>query len=80
MQYDPVCGEDGVTYGNSCMAQSVKIAYTGECKEEVVDEPAPIACTREYMPVCANVQVQCITAPCFPVQETFANACTAKAA
>lgn len=80
MQYDPVCGEDGTTYGNACMAQSVKIAYTGECVEEVVDEPAPIACTREYMPVCANVQVQCIAAPCFPVQETFANRCVAEAA
>lgn len=80
MQYDPVCGEDGTTYGNACMAQSVKIAYTGECEEEIIDEPAPIACTREYMPVCANVQVQCITAPCFPVQETFANRCVAEAA
>lgn len=39
------------------------------------------ACTREYRPVCAKklVQVQCIRAPCNPIEEwaTYANACTA---
>ncbi|MDD2907181.1 MAG: hypothetical protein PHH98_00935 [Candidatus Gracilibacteria bacterium] len=34
-------------------------------------------CTLEYAPVCAEVQVQCIKAPCFPVNETFGNACMA---
>lgn len=33
------------------------------------------ACTKEYAPVCAEVQVQCITAPCPPIKETFSNKC-----
>jgi hypothetical protein len=35
------------------------------------------ACTREYMPVCAAVAVQCITTPCNPVPETYGNGCSA---
>lgn len=39
-----------------------------------------IACTMEYAPVCASVQVQCIMAPCNPVEQTFSNSCMARAA
>jgi hypothetical protein len=35
------------------------------------------ACTREYMPVCGQVQVQCIRAPCLPIMQTFSNKCEA---
>ncbi len=42
--------------------------------------PWPMMCTMEYAPVCWSVQVQCIKAPCYPVRETFGNACTAAAA
>ena len=34
-------------------------------------------CTEIYQPVCATVVVQCVTAPCDPVNETLANSCKA---
>lgn len=50
-----------------------------EGKLQAIDctNPRPQACTKEYMPVCGQVQVQCITTPCDLVKETFANKCTA---
>ncbi len=50
MEYMPVCGINGVTYGNKCGAacENIEIAYVGECKQ------APCACTKEYAPVCGK--------------------------
>jgi len=34
-------------------------------------------CTTEYAPVCATVNIQCVRAPCEPIQQTFGNQCEA---
>jgi hypothetical protein len=34
-------------------------------------------CTAIYAPVCAKVNIQCIKAPCLPIEETFASQCNA---
>ncbi len=38
-------------------------------------EAEQMACTMEYAPVCAKVEVQCFRAPCYPVYKTFSNKC-----
>ena len=35
----------------------------------------PMACTMQYDPVCASVAIQCIKAPCYPIEQTFSNKC-----
>lgn len=34
-------------------------------------------CIEIYDPVCAKVNIQCITAPCDPIYQTFPNSCFA---
>ena len=55
MQWYPMCGIDGETYGISCMldASNVKLDYAGEC---VVAEPTPEPAT-ESLPMAVTVSV-----------------------
>lgn len=57
------------------------------CPSDTVNEDISIVCTdaqkateictMEYAPVCGLVDVQCVTAPCPPIPQTFGNACGA---
>lgn len=39
----------------------------------------PIACTKEYNPVCGSKPIVCITTPCNPIQQTYSNRCAMNA-
>jgi hypothetical protein len=63
--YRPVCGVNGRTYPNRCVAdsQGAQVRHDGEC-----DRTAPVVCSQIYQPVCGRDG------------RTFPNRCTAMAA
>ena len=91
-RYDPVCARVDVnhfgalyrpkyeTFSNMCMMEhnpNATFIHKGKCK---TDKPPhrPKPCNRVYRPVCASVKINCITTPCRPVKQTFANLCLMK--
>lgn len=81
------CTNDAqITNYEECVAAGYPVmeSYPEKCSDgnqtftRVIDDIIPKPCTKEYMPVCASLQVQCIRAPCPPINTTFANKCLAE--
>ncbi|XP_017782598.1 PREDICTED: serine protease inhibitor dipetalogastin-like [Nicrophorus vespilloides] len=60
MDYRPICGSNGVTYGNQCDFDNYKlsdatafVAYKGRCKITVPSVPE-CKCDPKYQPVCGT--------------------------
>lgn len=63
----------------------VCLLFLSGCSSVIAPAPSvapatekPDACAEIYQPVCGEIQVQCIKAPCPPIKETFSNKCFAE--
>lgn len=65
--------------GKSVDVAEAGLQTTSKSSDAYVRCPSerPQMCTREYRPVCADVIVNCIQAPCPNIKQTYANACEA---
>lgn len=56
--------------GAQCFAAPIEEVVA---KQQIV--VGPVACTKEYKPVCGAKPIVCITAPCNPIPTTYGNRC-----
>ncbi|OGG58488.1 hypothetical protein A2765_02025 [Candidatus Kaiserbacteria bacterium RIFCSPHIGHO2_01_FULL_56_24] len=70
---DP-CPDDGNPNTPRCLA-AIHSEVIGKLQIIV----GPIACTKEYRPVCGLKPIVCITTPCNPVPTTYGNTCMMQA-
>lgn len=78
--YPAKCSHEGTLY-----VQDIDLpAVVDNGMEEDVDAPVELEdegrkpCTREFVPVCGEIEVQCVKAPCPPIKTTFSNKCEAE--
>ena len=66
---DP-CPDDGDPNTPRCLA-AIQQEVVGKVQVTV----GPVACTKEYKPVCGAQPIVCITTPCNPIPTTYGNRC-----
>lgn len=57
-----------------CLEEATESSVTQYCGPRPIE---PGSCIAVVEPVCAQVQVECVTTPCNPVPQTFGNSCEA---
>lgn len=73
------CEERAFFRGECSPGKQIEIQTGSQPTEIGTPIEEPTACTMEYAPVCAKVAIQCIKAPCDPIEQTFWNRCSMNA-